>query len=103
MQALVLVLALLFVAEEKIADRLWESSKVVDELIKAPDSDIPKELVRKAECVAVIPGLKKAAFGFGGEMGRGAATCRKDAGKGRFGQPPMVWVGGGRSEERRVG
>jgi SH3 domain-containing YSC84-like protein 1 len=95
MQALVMVLALLFVAEEKIADRLWESSKVVDELIQAPDSGIPKDLISKAECVAVIPGLKKAAFGFGGEMGRGAATCRKDAGKGAFGPPAMISVGGG--------
>jgi lipid-binding SYLF domain-containing protein len=94
MQALVMVLALLF-ADDKIADRLWESSKVVEELIKAPDSDIPKDLVRKAECVAVIPGLKKAAFGFGAELGRGAATCRKDAGKGAFGPPAMISVGGG--------
>src|SRR5262245_65458694 len=95
MQALVLVLALLFVAEEKIADRLWESSKVVDELIKAPDSDIPKELVRKAECVAVIPALKKAAFGFGGELGRGAVSCKKNAGKGPFGPPAMISLTGG--------
>ena len=70
MQALLIVLSMLLV-DDKIADRLWESSKVVDELIKAPDSDIPKDLLKKAECVAVVPGLKKAAFGFGGEIGRG--------------------------------
>ena len=65
MRTMFMVLALLLV-DEKVADRLWESSKVVDELIKAPDSDISKDIVRRAECVAVIPGLKKAAFGFGG-------------------------------------
>ncbi len=34
--------------DDKIADRLWESSKVVDELVKAPDSDIPKELLQES-------------------------------------------------------
>src|SRR6266850_8277097 len=81
--------------DDKIADRLWQSSKVVDELIQAPDSDIPKELLPKAECVAVIPGLKKAAFGFGGELGRGAVSCKKDGGKGPFGPPAMISLTGG--------
>src|SRR5215475_1224695 len=94
MRTVFLVLALLLV-DEKIADRLWESSKVVDELIKAPDSDISKDIVMHAECVAVIPGLKKAAFGFGGELGKGAVTCKKDAGKGPFGAPAMISLTGG--------
>src|SRR5205809_108342 len=64
--------------DDKVADRLWEASKVVDELIKAPDSDIPKDLLKRAECVAVIPGLKKAAFGFGGQIGRGAVSLKGD-------------------------
>src|SRR2546428_8559818 len=81
--------------DDKIADRLWESSKVVDELIQAPDSDIPKELLKRAECVAVIPGLKKAALGFGGQIGRGAVSCKKDGGKGPFGPPSMISVKGG--------
>jgi len=89
-----MVLSMLL-ADDKIADRLWESSKVVDELVKAPDADIPKDLLRKAECVAVIPGLKKAAFGVGAEIGRGAVSCKKDAGKGPFGPPAMVSVQGG--------
>jgi len=91
---LFMVLSMLLV-DDKIADRLWESSKVVDELVKAPDSDIPQDLLRKAECVAVIPGLKKAAFGVGGEIGRGAVSCKKDAGKGPFGPPAMISVAGG--------
>ena len=81
MRSLLMVMSMLLV-DDKIADRLWESSKVVDELVKAPDSDIPKELLKKAECVAVIPGLKKAAIGFGGSSGRGAVSCKKDGGKG---------------------
>jgi len=94
MKALVMVLAL-FLVDDKVADRLWESSKVVDELVKAPDSDIPKELLKKAECIAVIPGLKKAALGFGGELGKGAVSCKKDGGKGPFGSPALISIAGG--------
>src|SRR5215510_16510289 len=81
--------------DDKIADRLWQSSKVVDELIKAPDSEIPKPLLKRAECVAVIPGLKKAALGFGGQLGRGAVSCKKDRGNGPYGPPAMISVTGG--------
>lgn len=94
MRSLLMVIAMLLV-DDKIADRLWESSKVVDELVKAPDSDIPKELLKKAECIAVIPGLKKAAIGFGGELGKGAVSCKKDGGKGAFGSPALISLTGG--------
>src|SRR3989475_9450619 len=95
-----LIILLIFVApavaiDDKIADRLWESSKVVDELVKAPDSDIPKPLIKRAECVAVVPGLKKAALGFGGQLGRGAVSCKKNAGNGPFGPPAMISITGG--------
>jgi lipid-binding SYLF domain-containing protein len=89
-----MVMALLLV-DDKVADRLWESSKVVDELVKAPDSDIPKEILKKAECIAVIPGLKKAALIFGGELGKGAVSCKKDGGKGPFGAPALISLAGG--------
>ena len=81
--------------DDKIADRLWEASKVLDELVNAPDAGISKDLLKRAECVAVIPGVKKAAIGFGGQFGYGAATCRKDQGKGPFGPPLMISLKGG--------
>ncbi len=96
--ALVLILILVMPSmaiDDKIADRLWESSKVLDELIKAPDAGIPKDLLKKAECVAVIPGVKKAAIGFGGQFGYGTATCRKNQGSGPFGPPVMIALKGG--------
>ena len=89
------MVAAMLLIDDKIADRLWEASKVVDQLVKAPDSDIPKDLLRKAECVAVIPGLKKAALGIGGALGRGAVSCKKNGGKGPFGPPAMISVTGG--------
>src|SRR5437016_7590143 len=94
MRVLFMVAAMLLV-DDKIADRLWESSKVIDELVKAPDADIPKELLKRAECVAVIPGLKKAAFGFGGQLGRGAVSVNQNAGNGPFGLPAMISITGG--------
>jgi lipid-binding SYLF domain-containing protein len=92
---LLFMVAAMLLTDDKISDRLWESSKVVDELVKAPDADIPKDLLKRAECVAVIPGLKKAAIGFGGELGRGAVSCKKNGGKGPFGPPSMISVTGG--------
>ena len=47
MYSLLIVLSLLLI-DDKIADRLWESAKVVDELINAPDSDVSKELLKRA-------------------------------------------------------
>lgn len=94
MRTLLMVMSMLLI-DDKIADRLYESGKVVQELFSAPDSDIPKDLLGKAECVAVIPGLKKAALGIGGQAGRGAVTCKKDGGKGPFGPPAMISVQGG--------
>src|SRR6266550_3971167 len=94
MRTLLMVMSMLLI-DDKIADRLWEASKVVDELIKAPDSQIPKDLLKKAQCVAVVPGLKKAALGFGGEIGRGAVSCRKAAGNVTFGPPAMISITGG--------
>jgi SH3 domain-containing YSC84-like protein 1 len=94
--ALVLAISLPLAAiDEKIADRLWDSSKVLEELVKAPDAGIPKDLLKKAECVAVVPALKKAALGFGGQYGRGVVTCRMDQGKGAFGSPVMIALRGG--------
>lgn len=81
--------------DEKIADRLWESAKVLGEIVNAPDGGIPRELLQRAECVAVIPAVKKAALGIGGRYGRGAASCRGSQGMGPWGAPSMISLGGG--------
>jgi lipid-binding SYLF domain-containing protein len=81
--------------EDKIADRLYESAKVFDELMRAPDGGAAKKVLKDAECVGVIPGVKKAALGIGGTYGRGAVVCRKDNGKGPWGPPSMIALGGG--------
>lgn len=56
--------------------RLNEAATVVNELRNTPDNGIPQDLWNKAQCVVVIPSLKKAAFVVGGEYGSGVMSCR---------------------------
>ncbi len=58
------------------AKRLNEAAQVVTELRATPEKGIPADLWDKAACVVVIPGMKKAAFVFGGEYGKGVMSCR---------------------------
>jgi lipid-binding SYLF domain-containing protein len=57
--------------------RLRESASILSDLRAAPDKGIPEELWNKAECVLVIPSMKKAAFIVGGEYGSGVMSCRR--------------------------
>lgn len=57
--------------------RIDEAANVLREIHSAPDKDIPQDLWQKAECVAVIPSVKKAAFIVGGEYGKGVMSCRQ--------------------------
>jgi lipid-binding SYLF domain-containing protein len=58
------------------AKRLNKSAAVLMELRNAPDKGIPERIWNKAECVVVIPSLKKAGFIIGGESGSGVMSCR---------------------------
>src|SRR5262245_5902414 len=60
----------------KEAKRVQEAATVLKEIHAVPDKDIPQDLWDKAECVIVVPGLKKAAFVVGGEYGRGLMSCK---------------------------
>jgi len=55
--------------------RLEDCGTVLKEVLDMPD-DIPSDLLDKAECVIVIPSVIKFAFGFSGNYGKGAMTCR---------------------------
>ena len=58
--------------------RIDEAASVLKAIHAVPDKDIPQELWIKAECVMVVPNLKKAAFIFGGEYGKGLMSCRRN-------------------------
>jgi lipid-binding SYLF domain-containing protein len=66
----------LYGQEETPDHRVRTSTAVLHEIMSAPDKGIPADLLSKAQCVVVVPGLKKAAFIFGGDYGRGFAVCR---------------------------
>ncbi len=94
--ALALSCATLFAAEEKTktAERLDDAASLFSEVMSTPDKQIPQNLLDKAYCVILVPGLKKAALGFGGKYGRGFAVCRNASGQG-WGAPGAVRVEGG--------
>lgn len=62
------------------AQRLKAASETLQEIMGTPDKGIPTSLFQKAECVVIIPGMKKAGFVFSGKYGRGFASCRKEGG-----------------------
>src|SRR3954454_1404006 len=82
------------VDSEKESDRVKNAGVVMKEILNIPD-DIPKDLIDRAECVIVLPSVKKGAIGIGGSYGRGVMVCR--AGEhftGRWGAPAMYALEG---------
>ena len=76
--AMLLVYALVlpaFASNEKEQERVKQSGEVLKEILNIPD-DIPQDLLNKAECIIVLPSVKKGAFGVGGSYGRGVMICR---------------------------
>jgi lipid-binding SYLF domain-containing protein len=66
--------------ESKAADRVQAAADVLNEIEGAPDSGIPREILGKAECVAVVPSMLKGGFIVGAKYGRGLASCRTTKG-----------------------
>jgi SH3 domain-containing YSC84-like protein 1 len=93
--AIVLLMAApVFAANEHETDRVKEAGMVLKEILNVPD-DIPQDLLNKAECVVILPSVKKAAFGVGGSYGRGVMVCRGGAHwTGRWGAPAMFALEG---------
>jgi lipid-binding SYLF domain-containing protein len=78
---------------EDDVSRIHHSADVFDQIMKAPDQGIPAGLLEKAKCIAIIPGDVKFAFIFGGNYGRGLATCRTESG--HWSAPLFLAVDGG--------
>ena len=64
----------------KLQDRLDASNEILHELMATPDKGIPTRIAAKAQCVAIVPGFKKAAFLVGAQYGQGVALCRTETG-----------------------
>jgi lipid-binding SYLF domain-containing protein len=80
--------------EIKVDDRLDASADALTDMMRADDRGIPQDLIDKAHCVVVVPGMKKAGFIFGAKYGRGFAVCRRPGGAG-WSAPAAMRVEGG--------
>jgi len=80
--------------QTKEPKRLDACREVIEELADSKEG-IPLDLMEKAACAAVIPGVKKAAIGIGGRFGYGAVSCRFTSGRGPWGPPLMIELKGG--------
>ena len=78
----------------KEEERLAEAAKTFGEIMVARDKGIPGDLLNKADCVVIIPGMKKGGFIVGGRYGKGLVSCRNKAKTG-WGAPSMLEMGGG--------
>jgi len=86
------ILAAMAFAKDEAADhRLQTSADILRQILSAPDH-APSDLLSRAKCVVVIPGMKKGAVVIGGEYGRGYAVCRHEE---SWGGPAAVKLSGG--------
>ncbi|HLZ39591.1 MAG TPA: lipid-binding SYLF domain-containing protein [Candidatus Sulfotelmatobacter sp.] len=92
---IVLMSSWMFAAnDERETDRVKDSGEVLKEILNIPD-DIPQDLLDKAECVIILPSVKKGAFGIGGSYGRGVMVCRSGPHyKGKWGAPALYALEG---------
>jgi lipid-binding SYLF domain-containing protein len=78
---------------KKTEERLQDATSLFQEIMEAPDRSIPQDLLNKASCVVLVPGLKKGAFVVGGKYGKGFVVCR--APEHGWGPPAAVRIEGG--------
>jgi len=84
----------LLAMDKESAKRLDESAAVFSEVMATPDKGIPQEMMEKAHCIVIVPGLKTGAFIFGGKYGKGYLSCRNKSGPG-WTAPGTVRIEGG--------
>jgi len=73
-----LLSAVLLSAASDSEKRLQSAAAALKEVMDIPDKSIPQDLLNKAECIIIVPDLKKGAFIIGGKYGKGFVSCRKN-------------------------
>jgi len=81
-------------SDDDVTKRIRESSTVLHEILDAKDKGIPEDLLEKAQCVGVVPNLKRAGFIVGAKYGKGVVVCREANGRG-WSAPSTVRIEGG--------
>ncbi len=67
-------------ASQTADSRLDSAKTVIDQIMSNTTNSIPANIAHNAQCVAVVPGMKKGAFIVGGSYGQGVVTCRTSHG-----------------------
>ena len=75
--AVLLACAALVSAASDTDKRLQKAAKALKEVMDIPDKSIPQDLLNKAECIVIVPDLKKAAFVVGGKYGKVETNTRR--------------------------
>src|SRR5438045_9529397 len=70
------------VEESDVGKRLQASADVLNQIMSAPDMNIPAQVLAEAKCIVEVPSLVKIALGIGGRQVLGVATCRTARGRG---------------------
>jgi len=74
------------------ARALSDAAKTFNEIMATPDKGIPQDLIEKANCVVIVPGMKQAGFIVGAKYGKGFAVCRKGGAGGGWAAPEAIRV-----------
>jgi lipid-binding SYLF domain-containing protein len=80
--------------ETRTRERLDDAAALFNEVMGTPDRSIPQDLLNKAHCIVLVPGLKKGGFVVAAKWGRGFVLCRGASGMG-WGPPGAVRIEGG--------
>jgi len=92
--ALIALSGAAFAQSNKEDARLKLAADVIKDVMAIKDKAIPQELLDKAECAVIVPGMKKGAFIVGAKFGRGYFTCRQNDGVG-WKSPAAIRIEGG--------
>lgn len=79
-------------SKQDLQDRIDSAKGVLDQIMDAQDSTIPKNILQQATCVGVVPGMIKGAIIFGAQYGQGVVTCRTGHG---WSAPVFIRLAGG--------
>lgn len=82
-------------AKDNVDARLTSATDTLTAMTNASDKGIPQDLINKATCIVVIPGLKKGGFIVGAQYGNGFFSCRKPSGVG-WSAPGAIKITGGK-------
>jgi lipid-binding SYLF domain-containing protein len=89
-----MTVSMMAAGKDDVAKRLDESATVLTEVMSVPEKSIPTDLLEKAHCIVIVPGMKKGAFIVGGKYGKGFISCRRQGHSG-WSAPGAIRVEGG--------